>query len=66
MKMKCPCGSTIKKGVDYRVEELATWNEPQHLNHRPPYIHIIPLAEIISLTYSKGVTTKFVQRKWQN
>ncbi|HHT18277.1 MAG: TIGR00375 family protein [Euryarchaeota archaeon] len=65
MKMKCPCGGTIKKGVDYRVEELATWNEPQHPNHRPPYIHIIPLAEIISLTYSKGVTTKFVQRKWQ-
>ncbi|HOI40875.1 MAG TPA: TIGR00375 family protein [Methanobacterium sp.] len=65
MNMKCPCGGTIKKGVDYRVEELATWNEPQHPTHRPPYIHIMPLAEIISLTYSKGVTTKFVQRKWQ-
>ena len=25
----------------------------------------MPLAEIISLTYSKGVTTKFVQKKWQ-
>ncbi len=65
MNMKCPCGGTIKKGVDYRVEELATWNEPHHPLHRPPYIHIMPLAEIISLTYSKGVTTKFVQRKWQ-
>lgn len=65
MNMKCPCGGTIKKGVDYRVEELATWNEPHHPLHRPPYIHILPLAEIISLTYSKGVTTKFVQRKWQ-
>jgi len=65
MNMKCPCGGTIKKGVDYRVEELATWVEPQHPLHRPPYIHIMPLAEIISLTYSKGVTTKFVQRKWQ-
>ncbi len=65
MKMKCPCGGTIKKGVDYRVEELATWNKPKHPPHRPPYIHIMPLAEIISLTYSKGVTTKFVQRKWQ-
>ena len=65
MKMKCPCGGTIKKGVDYRVEELATWNKPKHPHHRPPYIHIMPLAEIISLTYSKGVTTKFVQRKWQ-
>ncbi|NYB51739.1 MAG: TIGR00375 family protein [Methanobacteriaceae archaeon] len=65
MKMKCPCGGTIKKGVDYRVEELATWDEPHHPSHRPPYIHIMPLAEIISLTYSKGVTTKFVQKKWQ-
>ena len=65
MNMKCPCGGTIKKGVDYRVEELATWDEPHHPLHRPPYIHIMPLAEIISLTYSKGVTTKFVQRKWQ-
>lgn len=65
MNMKCPCGGTIKKGVDYRVEELATWDEPHHPPHRPPYIHIMPLAELISLTYSKGVTTKFVQRKWQ-
>ncbi|MCC7549891.1 MAG: TIGR00375 family protein [Methanobacterium sp.] len=65
MNMKCPCGGTIKKGVDYRVEELATWDEPHHPPHRPPYIHIMPLAEIISLTYTKGVTTKFVQRKWQ-
>ncbi|AUB55400.1 TIGR00375 family protein [Methanobacterium subterraneum] len=65
MNMKCPCGGTIKKGVDYRVEELATWDEPHHPPHRPPYIHIMPLAEIISLTHSKGVTTKFVQRKWQ-
>ncbi|WP_321422904.1 TIGR00375 family protein [uncultured Methanobacterium sp.] len=65
MNMKCPCGGTIKKGVDYRVEELATWKEPHHPPHRPPYIHIMPLAEIISLTYSKGVTTKFVQKIWQ-
>jgi uncharacterized protein (TIGR00375 family) len=65
MNMKCPCGGTIKKGVDYRVEELATWDKPHHPQHRPPYIHIMPLAEIISLTYSKGVTTKFVQKIWQ-
>ncbi|MBI5459386.1 TIGR00375 family protein [Methanobacterium sp.] len=65
MNMKCPCGGTIKKGVDYRVEELATWDEPHHPPRRPPYIHIMPLAEIISLTYSKGVTTKFVQKIWQ-
>ncbi|MDP3066764.1 MAG: TIGR00375 family protein [Methanobacteriaceae archaeon] len=65
MNMKCPCGGTIKKGVDYRVEELATWDEPHHPNHRPPYIHILPLAEIISLVYGKGVITVFVQKIWR-
>ncbi|HMK53479.1 MAG TPA: TIGR00375 family protein [Methanobacteriaceae archaeon] len=65
LNMKCPCGGTIKKGVDYRVEELATWDEPHHPLHRPPYIHILPLAEIISLVYSKGVTTVFVQKIWK-
>ena len=65
MNMKCPCGGQIKKGVDYRVEELATWKNPHHPSHRPPYIHILPLAEIISLTYSKGVTTVFVQNIWR-
>jgi uncharacterized protein (TIGR00375 family) len=65
INMKCACGGNIKKGVDYRVEELATWKEPRHPSHRPPYIHILPLAEIISLTYSKGVTTVFVQKIWR-
>ena len=26
-KMKCPCGGIIKKGVDYRIYELSTWNK---------------------------------------
>jgi uncharacterized protein (TIGR00375 family) len=33
--------------------------------HRPPYIHILPLAEIISITHGKGVTTVFVQKIWK-
>ncbi|MBM4240744.1 MAG: TIGR00375 family protein [Euryarchaeota archaeon] len=65
MKMKCPCGGTIKKGVDYRIYELSTWNKPHHPPHRPPYIHILPLAEIISLVYGKGVTTVFIQNIWK-
>ena len=64
--MKCSCGGTIKKGVDYRISEIATWKRPHHPYHRPPYIHIMPLAEIISLAFSKGVTTKFVQGIWEN
>lgn len=64
-KMRCHCGGTIKKGVDYRIYELSTWNEPHHPPHRPPYIHILPLAEILSLIYDKGVTTVFVQKIWK-
>ncbi|MCC7558032.1 MAG: TIGR00375 family protein [Methanobacteriaceae archaeon] len=65
LNMKCSCGGTIKKGVDYRISEIATWNEPHHPPHRPPYIHVLPLAEIISLVYGKGVTTVFVQKIWK-
>jgi uncharacterized protein (TIGR00375 family) len=65
LKMKCPCGGIIKKGVDYRIHELSTWNEPHHPSYRPPYIHILPLAEIISLIYDKGVTTVSVQKIWK-
>jgi uncharacterized protein (TIGR00375 family) len=64
-KMKCSCGGRIKKGVDYRISEIATWNEPHHPDFRPPYIHLMPLAEILSMVYNKGVTTKTIQSKWQ-
>jgi len=64
-KMKCSCGGTIKKGVDFRISEIATWDKPHHPNDRPPYIHLMPLAEIISMVYDKGVTTKTVQNKWK-
>jgi uncharacterized protein (TIGR00375 family) len=64
MDMRCPCGGKIKKGVDYRIYELSKWEEPHHPPHRPPYIHILPLAEIISITHGKGVTTVFVQKIW--
>lgn len=65
-KMKCPCSGIIKKGVDYRIYELSTWNKPHHPPYRPKYIHILPLAEIISLLYDKGITTVFVQKIWKN
>lgn len=65
-KMKCSCGGTIKKGVDFRISEIADFKNPKHPDFRPPYIHLMPLAELISLVYDKGVTTKTVQRKWQS
>ncbi len=64
-KMKCSCGGTIKKGVDFRISEIADYDKPKHPDFRPKYVHLMPLAEIISAIYNKGVTTKTVQNKWQ-
>ena len=64
-KMKCSCGGTIKKGVDYRISEIADSTDPVHPEFRPDYVHLMPLAEIISAVYGKGVTTKYVQEIWQ-
>lgn len=64
-KMKCSCGGRIKKGVDFRISEIADYEEPKHPSFRPEYVHLMPLAELISSVYDKGVTTKTVQGKWQ-
>ena len=64
-KMKCDCGGRIKKGVDYRISEIADLKKAVHPDYRPPYVHLMPLAELISTVYDKGVTTKTVQNKWQ-
>jgi len=62
---KCSCGGTIKKGVKDRVNELASFNEPQYPDHRPPYLHIIPLSEIIAKALGIGTNTKGVQGIWK-
>ncbi len=50
LRWRCSnCGKPIKKGVDYRIEELADLPLGKHPEHRPPYKHIIPLSEIIAL-----------------
>ena len=64
-KMKCGCGARIKKGVDYRIFEISDFAEPRHPDFRPPYVHLMPLAELISTVYDNGVTTKTVQNIWQ-
>lgn len=43
------CGKSIKKGVDYRIQELSDLPLGKHPEHRPEYKHIIPLSEIIAL-----------------
>lgn len=64
-RWKCSCGKRIKKGVKDRINERADFGEPKHPDHRPNYIHLIPLAEIIS----KGVGqhnpfTQTVNKRW--
>jgi uncharacterized protein (TIGR00375 family) len=54
LNWKCSCGGRIKRGVEDRISELANYAKPQHPEHRPEYLPIIPLAEIITkaLDYS--------------
>lgn len=65
-KWKCSkCKGRIKKGVKDRINELATYESAQHPPHRPNYIHLIPLAEIISKAIGqKSPKTKTVARLW--
>jgi uncharacterized protein (TIGR00375 family) len=61
----CSCGGTIKKGVKERVNELAAYDKPNHPAHRPPYLHLIPLSEIIAIALGvTGTNTKGVQGIW--
>jgi uncharacterized protein (TIGR00375 family) len=64
-RWKCSCGKRIKKGVRDRIKEIATFKEPHHPDHRPPYIYLIPLSEII--TKALGQHTPFTQsvtKRW--
>ncbi|MCK5660676.1 MAG: endonuclease Q family protein, partial [Methanosarcinales archaeon] len=66
IKWKCTCGGRIKKGVQDRVQELSDSSEPIHPPHRPPYIHIVPLSEIIRMAIGyAGINTKGVQSIWE-
>ncbi len=62
----CECGGTIKKGVKDRVNELATYDKPRHPEHRPPYLRLIPLSEIISLALGISTNTKGVRDTWNS
>jgi uncharacterized protein (TIGR00375 family) len=66
LKGKCTvCGGRIKLGVRDRVDSLADYPEPKHPAHRPPYLHLIPLAEIIAMALGvKSPYTAKVQKNW--
>ena len=64
-RWKCSCGKRIKKGVKDRIREMATYKEPIHPDHRPPYIHLIPLAEIITKAIGqRSPFTQAVSKRW--
>jgi uncharacterized protein (TIGR00375 family) len=58
-KWKCGCGGRIKKGVKDNINEKADFAEPCHPDHRPEYVYLIPLAEII--TKAVGQRNPFTQ-----
>ena len=59
------CGATIKKGVYGRIQELATFEESKPPEHRPRYLRIAPLAEILSQALGvKSVYSKKIQNAW--
>lgn len=66
LKRRCTvCGGIIKLGVKDRVESLADYPQPVHPPHRPPYLHLIPLAEIIAQAIgNKSPYTAGVQKRW--
>ena len=64
-RWKCSCGKRIKKGVKDRINEMADFKEPIHPEHRPPYIHLIPLAEIITKAVAQhNPFTQTVNKRW--
>ena len=65
---RCPdCRGQIKLGVMDRINLLADYEKPVHPTHRPPYLHIIPLAEIIALALGhKSAMTRGVQKCWSD
>lgn len=67
LKWRCPnCHDFIKKGVDYRIEELADLPPNKHPSHRPKCLHIIPLSEVIALAYNISDTwSQKVQEIWK-
>ncbi len=64
LKWRCYCGGIIKKGVKDRVEELADFENPRHPKWRGEYIHMLPLAEIISYALHAPQNSSLVIKRW--
>ncbi len=61
------CKGAIKKGVRERIIELADFEEETHPKFRPPYLHSLPLAEIIQVALDmKMINSVKVQSLWKD
>ncbi len=59
------CGGILKKGVKDRIRELGS-SAPKHLEHRPKYVRIAPLAEILCLALkTKNIYSPEIQDNWK-
>jgi len=65
MSWRCTCKGRIKKGVVDRIHELSDGPGPTHPGHRPPYLYLISLAEMIAMAKGRGVNTKGVTSAWE-
>lgn len=65
MHWRCYCGGTIKKGVRDRIDELADSPRGVHPEGRPPYVHLIPLAEIIGQALGLEYHAGIVKKRWE-
>ncbi|KGK98189.1 phosphotransferase [Methanococcoides methylutens] len=65
---RCPqCRGQVKKGVSDRINELADLEKPVHPDHRPDYLHLAPLAEVIMMALGHAsITTKGVRTAWES
>ncbi|MFH1255787.1 MAG: phosphotransferase [Candidatus Diapherotrites archaeon] len=68
LKWRCPkCRGQIKRGVRDRISELASFTKETHPPFRPPYLHLLPLAEIIQSALGiKNVQAQRVQSAWRD
>jgi len=66
LRWRCDeCRGWIKKGVLDRVNELADYPEPKHPPHRPGYLRIAPLAEVIGLATGEDPHSPGVKAEWE-
>lgn len=68
LKWVCPsCKGQIKRGVKDRILMLKNLEENIHPKFRPPYQHLVPLAEIIQLALNlKNPNAPQIQSVWKN